>query len=176
MTGAPIIETLSADEAKARLPDLAALLRACVLDGASLGFVSPFGEEEAAAFWRDKVLPGVCDGTRVLLVARAGDQTVGTVQLGTDTLPSKRHQAEVSKLLVHPDWRRRGLGRALMAAIERRAVALGRSLLVLDTRSGDPAGALYRSIGYMTVGEIPGYCRHTAEDRLEATTVMYKAL
>jgi hypothetical protein len=35
------IETLSADAAEAALPDLAALLHACVLDGASIGFVRP---------------------------------------------------------------------------------------------------------------------------------------
>jgi hypothetical protein len=36
-----------ADAAEAALPDLAALLHACVLDGASIGFVLPFTLSEA---------------------------------------------------------------------------------------------------------------------------------
>jgi hypothetical protein len=32
------------------------------------------------------------------------------------------------------------------------------------------------SLGYVTVGVIPGYCRDTIEDRLDSTTIMYKQL
>jgi ribosomal protein S18 acetylase RimI-like enzyme len=82
----------------------------------------------------------------------------------------------VSKLLVDPEFRRRGLARALMVAIERRAAGLGRSLLTLDTRTGDKAEPLYASLGYETAGVIPGYCRDPFEDRLDSTTIMYKTL
>ena len=101
---------------------------------------------------------------------------VGSVQLDTDTPPNQPHRAEVRKLLVHPDFRRQGLARALMAELERHAQLLGRSLLTLDTRTGDHAEPLYVSLGYSTVGVIPGYCRDTVEDRLDSTTIMYKTL
>ena len=39
------------------LDRLAEILAACVLDGASVGFVLPFGVDEARAWWRDKVVP-----------------------------------------------------------------------------------------------------------------------
>jgi len=91
-------------------------------------------------------------------------------------MPNQRHRAEVRKLLVHPDARRRGIARALMAAIERRARHLGRSLLTLDTRTGDGAERLYASLGYETAGVIPGFARDTTEDRLDATTIMYKTV
>jgi ribosomal protein S18 acetylase RimI-like enzyme len=165
-----------AEEIGARLEELATLLLACVLDGASIGFVLPFGREDSEAFWLKKVLPGVRDGTRVLLIAEKDGSIVGSAQLGCDTPSNQPHRADVSKVLVHPDFRRRGIARALMAEIERHAVERGRSLLTLDTRTGDSAEPLYLSMGYRTVGLIPGYCLDVEKRRLDSTTVMYKAL
>jgi ribosomal protein S18 acetylase RimI-like enzyme len=163
-----------------RLPELAAILHACVRDGASVGFVLPFEIDQAAAFFRDKVRPGLAAGGRVLLAAelddKRGGKLAGTVQLIHDTPPNQPHRAEVAKLLVHPDARRRGLARALMTRLEAEARARGRSLLTLDTRTGDSAEPLYRSLGYQTTGIIPGYCRDTLTERLDATTIMYKNL
>lgn len=170
------ISAFSADEAAACLGELGALLHACVHDGASIGFVLPYAAADAEAFWRLKVLPALRGGGLVLLVARREGRIVGTVQLDHDTMPNQRHRAEVRKLLVHPDCRRRGIARALMAEAERHAAALGRSLLTLDTRTGDMAEPLYVSLGYRTAGIIPGYCRDTLTERLDSTTIMYKPL
>ena len=63
-----------------------------------------------------------------------------------------------------------------MAELERLARQRGRSLLTLDTRTGDKAEPLYASLGYKTVGVIPEFCRDPIEDRIDATTIMYKAL
>ena len=170
------ISPFTADDLAGHVRDLGALLHACVHDGASIGFVLPFTMDDGKAFWSDKVLPAVRDRTRVLLVARARGRIVGTVQLDYDTMPNQRHRAEVRKLLVHPDARRRGVARTLMVDLERSAGRLGRSLLTLDTRPGDGAEQLYASLGYKTAGVIPGFCRDPMEDRLDATTIMYKAL
>jgi ribosomal protein S18 acetylase RimI-like enzyme len=91
-------------------------------------------------------------------------------------MPNQRHRAEVAKLLVHPDARRRGIARDLMAAIEEIARQEGRTLLTLDTRTGDAAEPLYRDMGYRTAGVIPGYARGPHGRELEATTFMYKVL
>lgn len=170
------IASLSADEGAEQIMQLGALLHACVHAGASIGFVLPFSTEQSEAYWRDKILPRVRDGSVELLAARMEDRIVGSVQLDHDTPPNQPHRAEVRKLLVHPDCRRQGIGRALMAAIERRAAALGRSLLTLDTRTGDKAEPLYAALGYQTAGVIPQFCRDTQEERLDSTTIMYKAL
>jgi ribosomal protein S18 acetylase RimI-like enzyme len=167
---------LSADDVAGNVDALGALLHACVHAGASVNFVLPFPLAEAEAFWTAKVLPAMRAGGRIVVVARQGKRTVGSVQLGLDTPPNQLHRAEVSKLLVHPDFRRHGIARALMAAIEARAGHLGRSLLTLDTRTGDMAETLYTSLGYVTAGIIPAYCRDPFEDRLDSTTVMYKSL
>jgi ribosomal protein S18 acetylase RimI-like enzyme len=171
-----LISTLSADAAEARIGQLAALLHACVHAGASINFVMPYSEDDAEAFWRRKVLPAMRDGTRVVWIAERDGRIVGSVQLSTDMPPNQIHRAEVTKLLVHPDFRRRGIARALMENLEGLAERLGRCLITLDTRTGDVAEPLYASMGYITAGKIPGYCRDTFVDRLDATTIMYKAL
>jgi ribosomal protein S18 acetylase RimI-like enzyme len=158
------------------LGELGALLHACVHHGASIGYVLPFSVEDGKTFWRDKVLPAVRNGSRLLLVVRRDGRIAGSVQLDYDTPPNQPHRAEVRKLLVHPDFRRQGLSRLLMAELERHAGGLNRRLLTLDTRTGDAAEPLYASLGYRTVGIIPGYCRDPFADQLDPTTIMYKAL
>jgi len=175
-TIAPTIAILSAGELEARLGEFGELLRACVEDGASIGFVLPFGQAESVAFWEQRVLPGVREESVVLLAALLDGRVAGSVQLGCDTMPNQRHRAEVRKLLVHPAFRRRGIARRLMAALETLAIRHGRTLLTLDTRTGDSAEPLYRSLGFRTVGVIPGYCRDTILERLDPTTIMYKQL
>jgi hypothetical protein len=64
-----------------------------------------------------------------------------------------------------------------LGALLHRAAALGRTLLTLDTRTGDKAEPLYASLGYRTVGVFPGFCRDTVDaGRLDSTTIMYKAI
>lgn len=172
---AAVVSELTADQLERELGVLAALLHACVHAGASVGFILPCPLTECEGFWR-KVLAAMRDGSRVLLVARLDGRIVGTVQLDHDTPANQPHRAEVRKLLVHPEFRRRGISRALMLALERRAAALGRHLLTLDTRTGDAAEPLYAGLGYETAGVIPGYCLDPAEDRLDGTTIMYKTL
>ncbi len=155
---------------------LADVLRAIVYDGAGVSFVVPFSMDESRAFWRERVLPGVSAGTRRVLVARDGSRIVGTVQLDLSTMPNQTHRADVLKLLVHPDARRRGIARRLMVALEEIARAERRSLLTLDTWTGSPAEALYRSLGYTVVGVIPRYARGSTTEALEPATFMYKEI
>ncbi|MBY0612590.1 MAG: GNAT family N-acetyltransferase [Beijerinckiaceae bacterium] len=170
------IRGVSAAELDAQLDAFASLLLACVHDGASVGFVLPFSQDEARAFWSARILPAVKEGGLVLLGAYSEGRLAGTVQLDHNTPPNQPHRAEVRKLLVHPDARRRGLARALMCELEMRAVALRRSLLTLDTRTGDKAEPLYASLGFQTSGIIPDFCRDTLTERLDPTTIMYKPL
>lgn len=174
---ATAISILSADATAGHAGELGALLHACVHAGASVGYVLPYSNADSEAFWTDKVFPAVQAGTRLLLVARQQQRIVGSVQLDFDTPPNQPHRAEVRKLLVHPDFRRQGIAHRLMAALEQHARELGRTLLTLDTRTGDNAEPLYVALGYTVVGVIPGFCRDTVDaSRLDATTIMYKGL
>jgi ribosomal protein S18 acetylase RimI-like enzyme len=60
--------------------------------------------------------------------------------------------AEVLRVRVHPATRRRGIGRALMAELERRAAGEGLRSMRLDTATNQPAAmAFYRGLGYREV-------------------------
>lgn len=158
------------------LNDLSEILHACVHTGASIGFVLPFSHDDARRYWKDRVEPDLRTGALDVFVIHESQSILGTVQLIPASMPNQPHRADVAKLLVHPDARRRGLGRALMGALTDRASDLGRTTLVLDTRSTDPSRILYQSLGFQIAGEIPNYCRNPFEPKLEPTTFMYKEL
>lgn len=170
------ISRLTAAEIEARIDELADLLKACVEDGASINFVLPYSHEDARRFWAGKVLPRVGDRELTVLVAEQDGRIIGSVQLDCDTPPNQAHRADVKKLLVHPGFQRRGIGRRLMGEIEAIALGFGRSLLTLDTRSGDKGEPLYLSVGFIAAGTIPAYSRDAGSERLDAATFMYKSL
>jgi ribosomal protein S18 acetylase RimI-like enzyme len=137
-------------------PGLCEILVDCVEHGASVGFLAPLDSAEADAYWQ-RIQRAVGEKRCVLLVGSLADgEVVGTVQLDVDTLPNQPHRATVSKLLVHTAARRRGLGEALMAGLERSALERGRWLLTLDTATGD-AARLYERMGWSLAGVIPCY-------------------
>lgn len=68
-----------------------------------------------------------------------------------------RGYALVLDLHVEHEHRRRGVGRALMLALEERARRLGAPGLILDTGTTEyfaPARGLYRSLGYVERGGV----------------------
>jgi GNAT superfamily N-acetyltransferase len=169
------IDTLGADAAAGEGTALAGLLRNAVDGGASVGFLPPLSEDEAAAYWRG-VVSAVQTGSRLLVVARDEDGgVVGSAQLDLALMPNGRHRAEVQKVMVHTKARRQGIGRALMQAVEEHARRLGRTTLVLDTRQGDPSERLYAAVGYRCAGAIPEYAR-SASGALDASAFYYKLL
>ena len=65
----------------------------------------------------------------------------------------------VLSIAVHSDWRRRGIGRALMLEAERAMRSeYGAQVIFLEVRvSNSPAISLYEKIGYEKLGRIPRY-------------------
>jgi acetyltransferase len=117
----------------------------------------------------------VHSGRMVLFIAQEASHVIGTVELHLSVRPNGAHRAEVARLLVDVRARRRGVGAALMVAMEAEALQHRVSLLVLDTRTGDPSQHLYEKIGYTLAGIIPDYARGTT-GTLEPTSIMYKAI
>jgi ribosomal protein S18 acetylase RimI-like enzyme len=150
--------------------DLTDILVACVNEGASLGFLAPLSPELAWCWWAKLPQKGIA-----LYVAEQDGRIVGTVQLHDASSANGAHRGEVAKLMVHPDARRQGLARALMLHLEADARAAGKTLLVLDTREGDPSNDLYRSLGYREGGRIPDWARNSSGG-FSATDFWYKAL
>jgi len=158
------------------LEGLVDLLIDVVEGGASVGFMLPISRERACGFW-EGVLTSAGRGERVVLVAEdvADGALLGTVQLVLAMPDNQPHRADVAKLQVHGRARRRGVGEALVRAVEQVAREHGRTLLVLDTVTGSPAERLYARLGWQRVGEIPGYALLPAGG-LAGTTVLYRAL
>jgi GNAT superfamily N-acetyltransferase len=76
---------------------------------------------------------------------------------------------------VHRRARHRGLGAALVRAAEGTARDCGKTLLVLDAVTGGDAARLYERLGWVRVGDIPGYAL-MPRGGLCSTTVYYRDL
>lgn len=168
------IRRLDPAEVHAQLDALASVLHDCVAGGASVSYLAPFSPEQA----RDAFAGFAAEvdrGRRLIVAAFAGDALVGTVQVILALPPNQPHRAEIAKLLVHRTARKRGIAQLLMDAAEAEARKEGRSLLVLDTVTGDPAERLYERLGWTKVGVIPGYALYP-DGRPCDTTIFWKAI
>lgn len=153
---------------------LADVLVDCVEGGASVSFMAPFSKTDAEAFF-EQVMRDVENGDCILLAAYARGKLVGTVQVAFPWPPNQRHRADVAKLLVARSFRGQGIAKLLMQQAEVHARAAGKSLLVLDTATGDAAEKLYEGLGWKKVGIIPKYALYP-DGRWCDTTVFYKNL
>ena len=157
-----------------QIDGLSDLLIDCVEGGASVSFMQPLTHDRAAAFWH-RVAQGVAAGKRALLIAEDARGICGAVQLIFDLPENQPHRADLSKMLVHRRARRQGLGAALMRAAEATALQCGKTLLVLDAVTGGDAARLYERLGWVRVGDIPGYALWP-QGGLCSTTVFYRVL
>lgn len=154
--------------------ELAALLVETVEGGSSVGFLAPLDRGAAADWWRGRAAL-VEAGAHQIWIARDDERVAGTIGLVRTALPNARHRAEVAELMVRPSARGQGVGRALLAAVERSAAAEGLSLLVLDTETGSLAEELCRSAGWTECGSIPAYAGDPS-GALKATTFYYRVI
>jgi GNAT superfamily N-acetyltransferase len=135
---------------------LAEVLLDCVDGGASVSFMASLSKADAESFF-EKVLEGVHQADRVLLAAFIDSKLVGTVQILMATPPNQPHRADVAKLLVVRSARGQGVGSRLMEHVEEASRRAGKTLLVLDTATGDHAEKLYVRLGWTKAGVIPRY-------------------
>ena len=97
----------------------------------------------------------------------------GTVQIDLAT-PRPNLIAATLRSLVRRSARRRGIAARLMEAVEREALAEGKTLLVLDTVTGDAAERLYERLAGRS-RRYPDYALYR-DGRPCATTVFYSSL
>jgi ribosomal protein S18 acetylase RimI-like enzyme len=148
------ISSLVTADCEALVPDLVRLTVDAAAGGASLGWDAPLDPDDATRYWDARVRRFDGDDCS-LFAAFAGDDLVGAVQRERGQLPTIRHRAEVTKLMVLRPWRRRGIARALLDELEDDAFVRGIELLVLDTRPDPVVEALYRSLSYERTGLVP---------------------
>jgi GNAT superfamily N-acetyltransferase len=168
------IRRLSPIEVDDRLDELAAVLHDCVAGGASIGYVDPFGLDDARTAFLG-FAGEIAAGRRLLVAALLGGRLVGAVQVALAFPPNQPHRGEITKLLVRRDARRRGIAERLMSAAEDEARREGKTLLVLDAVSDGDAARLYARMGWVTVGVVPDFALFP-DGRFCATTYFYKRL
>ena len=95
----------------------------------------------------------VRDAESVVLTARQQAMIAGfaIMRYGEDV-------AHLNLLAVDPAHRRRGIARALVRWLEETALTAGTFIIGLELRAGNEAArALYHTLGYHELGQIPGY-------------------
>ncbi|WP_455428195.1 GNAT family N-acetyltransferase [Dryocola sp. LX212] len=170
-----LIRALPFSEFASRIPQLNEVLIECVAGGASVSFMHPLSVSKATQFWQSVALSVGNNERIVLIVEDENQQIVGTVQLITSQPENQPHRADVSKLLVHPRARRRGIAQKLMRQLEATARQVGKTVLVLDTATGSDAEMLYQSLRWVRSGTIPDYAL-TPDGALCSTTFYFKHL
>jgi len=136
--------------------------------------MAPFSDEDARAAFEGFVAEAE-RGRRLIVAAFDEGELVGTVQVILALPPNQPHRGEIAKLLVRRSARRRGIARLLMERAEEEAHAEGKTLLVLDTVTGDPAERLYEEMGWNRVGVVPNFALYP-DGRPCATTYFWKAV
>ena len=129
-------------------------------------------EQEADAIRSDAEHPA-----RLRLVAAAGDALVGMVRVSCGDLARTSHFGDIDSLRVHPEYRRQGIGSALLDALiawaesQPRVEKLG--LYVFST--SEAAIGLYRSRGFIEEGRGTRDIKFGADDYAD-TIMMGKLL
>ena len=165
------IQELTPDQFEWALPELVYLLKECVNDGASIGFLRPLRDEKAFDYWQ-----GVFDtvSQRKIFIAMNEEKIIGSVQLVFINIENQLHRAEISKLIVDPFHRNQKIGHFLVQYLERVAKENGKTLITLDT-AGKVAPKFYEHLGYIKCGGIPGFALDV-DGKPEANIFYFKSL
>ena len=153
---------------------LIALLVDAVHHGASVGFMANLDPAQASQYFNE-VHTQLEQGSVLLWVLVEDQRVLASVQLALCQKANGLNRADVQKLLVLNEARRRGLGQVLIHALEQGARQQHRGLLHLDTEAGSPAENFYSALGYTRVGELPNYCR-SPDGHYSPTAIYFKTL
>lgn len=85
-------------------------------------------------------------------------------------------EVHIVTVATHPDYRRQGLGRVLMAWMIEHARAGGALEVTLEVRASNHAAqSLYAQMGFVVVGRRKGYYRDNGEDAILMTLFLPEA-
>ena len=82
-------------------------------------------------------------------------------------------QGQITNIAVHPDYRRRGIGRAITGALLKHAMDEKFEEVTLEVRkSNEAAQAMYRSMGFRAIATRPGFYSKPTEDGVIMTAYL----
>lgn len=148
------------DDLAARLVDL---WDAVNVDGGSVGYPQGSHRVEVTEDVTGYVAK-VATGGRVGVALRDEDALVGVGFIDPGAPPLTGHTGHVLTVMTDPTRRGEGLGRRLMAEIDRAAAGRGLEVLTLGYRDGTGLGDFYAACGWTETGRVPGYLRLAPDD------------
>ena len=140
----------------------------CVAD-AAIAHIEAIEELEKQCFsqpWtREQLISQLPDEQHEFLAALHEGRPVGYVGM-----MCVLDEGYIANVAVSPDWRRKGIGDALIAELLRRAVSRELAFVTLEVRAGNEAAkALYAKHGFVPVGLRKKYYASPTEDAVLMT-------
>lgn len=100
------------------------------------------------------------DGSIYVALALVGEERAGYADMRIIT-----GESQIYNIAIAPEFRRQGIGEALLEHMIEKSEKLGLSIITLEVRSGNEAAmALYEKMGFKKVGSRPGYYAKGSED------------
>ncbi len=82
-------------------------------------------------------------------------------------------QGQITNIAVHPDYRRKGIGRAITGALLKHAMDEKFEEVTLEVRkSNEAAQAMYRGMGFRAIATRPGFYSKPVEDAVIMTAYL----
>lgn len=131
-------------------------------------FDPQFGEAWSRRQVEDSLLFGNCH--YLLIDSEGRDAPPGEPAAGFSLSRTGHEEEELLLFAVSPAWRRRGLGRTMLARFAEAAKGRGARRLLLEMRKGNSAEGLYREFGFEPIGERRAYYRQADGTRIDAIT------
>lgn len=89
------------------------------------------------------------------------------VVLGYVGAQTAADESDIMNIAVHPQYRRAGLGKKLLSALQTALLARASTAITLEVRSSNNSAiTLYEKMGFITVGCRPNYYFHPREDAI----------
>jgi ribosomal protein S18 acetylase RimI-like enzyme len=161
----PTIRRVRSDEGRAL-----AKIRLAALSDSPFAFGSTFAAEASRTDdeWTERVLAGAAGVDRVTFFALVNREIVGLV--GGYRPDAVGELVELVSMWTSPDFRRAGVGRALVAAVlDWARESSARTVSVQVTLGNDPAARLYESMGFRRTGEVQPLPSDPTRDEVRMT-------
>lgn len=125
----------------------------------SIGFLESLDFDTTKELLMGKIMKPMS----ALVVAYDDGTLIGTGYLGPSGYATTRHYGEISKVMVDPNTQGRGIGKKIMDELEKKAIEIGFTHLLLDTWDIDHIIKFYKKCGYAQVGIIPEFINYNGE-------------